>query len=629
MQISGRDSNRYQTFTRRAALLAGIQGIAFVALAGRMYYLQVLKTDQYRMLAEENRVSMRLLAPLRGNIVDRFGRPLASNKQNYRVMLISEQTSDVEETLNRLSRIVEIDEFRKRRILRDIARSPRFMPVTVAEGLTWEQFAQVNINEPDLAGILPDVGETRDYPYGEEFAHILGYVAAVSDRDLEKEPREAHRLLKLPGFRIGKEGIERTYDRHLRGTPGSSQVEVNAYGRVIRELAKDPGKPGQELVLTLDLDVQRFAWERVKGESASAVVMDVHSGDIISIVSAPAYNPNLFNMGYPTAEYKKLLESQYLPLLNKPLAGMYPPGSTFKMVVAMAAVEAGIEPSQRVHCPGHYSLGSHDFHCWKRGGHGAMNMHDAIKYSCDVYFYDVARRIGINAIAEMSRKFGLGQTYNFEVPGEKAGLVPTPEWKRAARGEVWHQGETVIAGIGQGYLLTTPLQLAVMTARIANGGHSVIPHITRAIGGELLPLPPSKPLGVSERALQVAQAGMNGVTNEPGGTAYRHRIPDPGMELAGKTGTAQVRRISRAERATGVIRNEDLEWRQRDHALYVCYAPVHEPRYAMSVVVEHGGSGSGAAAPIARDIMHEVLLRNPGGPQARRPETGSGTEEAG
>ncbi len=628
MQISGRDSNRYQTFTRRAALLAGIQGVAFVALAGRMYYLQVLKTDQYRMLAEENRVSMRLLAPLRGNIVDRFGRVLASNRQNYRAMLISEQTPDVEATLERLSRIVEIDDFTRKRILRDIGRSPRFMPVTVAEDLSWDQFAQVNINEPDLAGILPDVGETRDYPYAEEFAHVLGYVAAVSEKDLE-EAREEQPLLKLPGFRIGKEGIEKTYDRELRGVPGSSHVEVNAYGRVIRELAKDPGKPGAEVVLTLDLDIQRFAWDRLKGESASAVVMDIHSGDIVSIVSAPAYDPNQFNMGYGTAAYKELLDSPYLPLMNKSLAGMYPPGSTFKMVVAMAAVEAGMDPSHRVVCPGHYSLGSHDFHCWKKGGHGAVNMHDAIKHSCDVYFYDTAKRIGIDAIADMARKFGLGQTYDFEVPGEKAGLVPTPEWKRGAKGEVWHQGETVIAGIGQGYLLATPLQLAVMTARIANGGLAVQPRLTRAIGGELLQVKPPQPVGVSERAIAIAQGGMNGVSNEPGGTAYRSRIPDPGMELAGKTGTAQVRRISRAERLSGVLKNEDLEWRQRDHALFVCFAPYDAPRYAMSVVIEHGGSGSGAAAPVARDIMREVLIRNPVRPQARTPAGGPGSSREG
>lgn len=628
MQINGRDSNRYQTFTRRAALLAGIQGIAFVALAGRMYYLQVLKTDQYRMLAEENRVSMRLLAPLRGDVVDRFGRVLASNRQNYRAMLISEQTPDVEATLARLSRIVEIDDFTRKRIMRDIARSPRFMPVTVAEDLSWDQFAQVNINEPDLAGILPDVGETRDYPYAEEFAHVLGYVAAVSEKDLN-EAREEQPLLKLPGFRIGKEGIEKTYDRELRGVAGSSHVEVNAYGRVIRELAKDTGKPGSEVVLTLDLDVQRFAWDRLKGESASAVVMDIHSGDIVSLVSAPAYDPNQFNMGYGTAAYKELLDSPYLPLMNKSLAGMYPPGSTFKMVVAMAAVEAGISPSHRVVCPGHYSLGNHDFHCWKKGGHGAVDMHNAIKHSCDVFFYDTAKRIGIDAIAAMARKFGLGQTYDFEVPGEKGGLVPTPEWKRGAKGEVWHQGETVIAGIGQGYLLTTPLQLAVMTARIANGGLDVKPRLTRAIGGELLQVKAPQPVGVSEAAIAIAQAGMNGVSNEPGGTAYRSRIPEPGMELAGKTGTAQVRRISRAERLTGVLKNEDLEWRQRDHALFVCFAPYDAPRYALSVVIEHGGSGSGAAAPVARDIMREVLTRNPVRPQAKTPGGGPNSSRAG
>ena len=327
-------------------------------------------------------------------------------------------------------------------------------------------------------------------------------------------------------------------------------------------------------------------------------------------------------MGYGTAEYKALLESPYLPLMNKALAGMYPPGSTFKMVVAMAAVEAGIDPSHRVVCPGHYSLGSHDFHCWKKGGHGALNMHEAIKHSCDVYFYDTAKRIGIEAVADMAKRFGLGETYGFEVPGEKPGLVPTPGWKRAVKGEVWHPGETVIAGIGQGYLLATPLQLAVMTARIANGGYAIQPRITRAIGGNLLPIPEPKLIGVSEQAIRVVQGGMNGVSNEIGGTAYRSRIAEPGMELAGKTGTAQVRRISRAERLSGVLKNEALEWRQRDHALFVCFAPVDEPRYALSVVIEHGGSGSGAAAPVARDIMHEVLKRNPPRPQAGNPPGG-------
>tara|TARA_R110002110_G_scaffold3104_9_gene15923 strand:+ start:2117 stop:4000 length:1884 start_codon:yes stop_codon:yes gene_type:complete len=621
MQISGRDRSRYQTFTRRAALLAGAQGLAFVVLAGRMYYLQVLKSDQYSMLAEENRVSMRLIAPLRGNIVDRFGRVLASNRQNYRAMLISEQTPDVPATLARLSRIVEIDDFTRKRILRDIKRSPRFMPVTVAEDLSWDQFAQVNINEPDLAGIQPDVGETRHYPYGEELAHILGYVAAVSEQDLE-EARGDQPLLKLPGFRIGKEGIEKTYDRELRGLAGSSHVEVNAYGRVIRELSKDPGKAGSEVVLTLDMDIQRFAWNRLKGESASSVVLDIHTGDVISFVSAPAYDPNLFNMGLSTQQWASLVENPHKPLINKALAGMYPPGSTFKMIVAMAAMKAGIDPKHRVVCPGYYSLGGHDFYCWKKGGHGALDMHNGIKQSCDVFFYDTAKRIGIDAIADMAKQFGLGSVYGFEVPGEKPGLVPTPAWKRAVKGEPWHQGETVIAGIGQGYLLATPLQLAVMAARIANGGLAIVPRLTRAIGGELQPVPQPPRVDISPEAISVVQGGMNGVSNEIGGTAYRSRIVEAGMELAGKTGTAQVRRISRAERQSGVLKNEDLEWRRRDHALFVCFAPVQAPRYAMSVVIEHGGSGSGAAAPVARDIMREVLLRSPGPPQATVPPGG-------
>ncbi len=453
MQISGRDSNRYQTFTRRAALLAGVQGVAFIALAGRMYYLQVLKTDQYRMLAEENRVSMRLLAPLRGDVVDRFGRVLASNRQNYRAMLISEQTPDVEETLERLSRIVEIDDFTRKRIMRDIGRSPRFMPVTVAEDLSWDQFAQVNINEPDLAGILPDVGETRDYPYAEEFAHVLGYVAAVSEKDLE-EAREEQPLLKLPGFRIGKEGIEKTYDRELRGVPGSSHVEVNAYGRVIRELAKDPGKP-----------------RRRSGADARSRRAAVRLGAAQGRVGQRRRDGHSFGR-HRFARLRARLRSEPVQhgLRHGRLQGASgkPLSAADEQVACTACIRrvppsrwslrwrrwrAGIEPSHRVVCPGHYSLGNHVFHCWKKGGHGAVNMHDAIKHSCDVFFYDTAKRIGIDAIAEMAKKFGLGQTYDFEVPGEKAGLVPTPEWKRGAKGEVWHQGETVIAGIGQGYLL--------------------------------------------------------------------------------------------------------------------------------------------------------------------------------
>ena len=610
MQFDNRDNSRYHTFTRRAALLGGAQALAFATLAGRMYYLQVLKSDEYRMLAEENRINVRLLAPLRGKIVDRFGRVLASNRQNYRAVMIPEQTDNIEETLDRLSHIVEITDYDRKKIMRDVKRSPRFLPITVAEDLTWDQFARVNVNEPDLPGVQPDVGETRHYPYGEELAHVVGYVSAVSEKELQAADGDEP-ILRLPGFRTGKQGIEKTFDDKLRGVPGSSHVEVNAYGRVIRELSKDPGQPGKEIVLTLDMEIQELAWNRMKGESASAVVMDIHSGDVLAFISTPAFDSNKFNMGYSTADYKALLDNNHLPLVNKALAGLYPPGSTFKPVVAMAAVDAGINPRETVFCPGYYKLGDSVFHCWRHGGHGNMNMHDAIKHSCDVYFYDVAKRIGIEKIAEMATRFGLGQTYDFDIPGAREGLVPTPGWKRAIKGEGWHQGETLIAGIGQGYLLASPLQLAVMVSRLANGGKAVVPRITRAVGGELIHPVEAPPIEVSQKGITIAQGGMDGVMNEIGGTAWRSRIPDEGMHMAGKTGTAQVRRISRAERASGVLKNEDLAWRQRDHALFICFAPVHAPKYAMSVVVEHGGSGSGVAAPIAHDIMYEVLKRDP------------------
>ncbi|MDR3500479.1 MAG: penicillin-binding protein 2 [Parvibaculum sp.] len=625
MQVDGRDNSRYKTFTRRAIMLGSAQAGAFALLAGRMYYLQIMKTDEYRMLAEENRINVRLLAPLRGRIVDRYGTVLASNRQNYRAVLIAEQTPDIQETLDKLSRIVSITPYDRKKIMRDIARSPRFMPVTVSEDLTWEQFAQVNINEPDLPGVQPDVGETRHYPFAGELAHVVGYVGPVADKDMAGEDGD-NPLLKLPGFRIGKSGIEKTYDAPLRGTAGASHVEVNAYGRVIRELSKDPGKPGSEIVLTLDMDIQKFACERLKDESASAVVMDIHNGDIISFVSTPGFDPNDFNMGLSQDQWNALVNNPYKPLTNKAIAGLYPPGSTFKTVTAIAALEAGIDPNRTVTCTGKYAFGDHYFHCWKKDGHGSVGMHDGIKHSCDIYFYDTARRIGIDAIEKVARQFGLGETYNLEIPGEKAGVVPSRDWKRAVTGVSWQQGETLITGIGQGYLLTTPLQLAVLASRIANGGYAVKPRLTRAIGGDLLPVPEAPKMDINPEWIKIVQSGMNGVSNEAGGTAFRSRIPDVGFELAGKTGSAQVRRITMAERDSGVRKNETLEWRLRDHALFICFAPVAEPKYAMSLVIEHGGSGSGAAAPAARDIMLEVEKRNLARPQAYVPGS-RGTEE--
>jgi len=620
MALDDRDADKQKLFTRRAAIIGGGQVALFTVLAGRMYYLQVIESQQYEILAEENRVNVRLLPPLRGEIVDRFGEKLASNRQNFRVVLIPEQTDDVEATLDKLAEIISISDRTRKRVLREVRQKRGFVPLTVAENLEWEAFAETNIHTPDLPGIQPEVGDTRHYPYGEDLAHVVGYVAAVTDRDLEGADDP---LLQLPGFRVGRSGVERLLEQELRGRAGNSRVEVNAFGRVIRELAKDPGTPGDEVVLTLDMDIQRYATERVRGESASVVVMDVLTGELVAIVSAPGFDPNLFNIGLSQAEWDGLTNNELNPLVNKTLAGQYPPGSTFKMVVALAALEAGvISPYRTIRCGGKVTLGNHDFHCWKRGGHGPMNMTDAIKHSCNVYFYEVGKRVGIDKIEAMARRFGLGDRLAVDMAGEKSGLVPSRGWKRATTGISWQQGETLNASIGQGYVLTTPLQLATMAARIANGGSAVRPWLVRSVGGQVRPMPQAIPMGIPPEHMKIIHQGMDEVVNVAGGTAFRSRLPLDDLAMAGKTGTALVRRISREERARGVLKNEELPWRFRDHALFVGYGPVSNPRYAISVIVDHGGGGSRAAAPVAKDIMTRVLTRDPVTLSAYEPSVG-------
>ncbi len=624
------DQGRYRTFTRRALLLGGVQGALLSTLAARMYYLQVVEAERYKVLAEENRINLRLLPPPRGRILDRYGLPMALNDHNYRVVVVAEQTPSLDDTLALLGQIVPITEVDRARVWRERRRNRAFVPITVRENLNWEQVARIEVNAPDLPGVSIEVGQSREYPYGGSASHILGYVAAVSERELTGDP-----LLELPGFRIGKSGVERQYDELLRGSAGNSQVEVNAVGRIIRELARDEGQPGLDLHTTIDIGLQQFVQQRLTSElSASAVVIDVSSGEILAMGSTPSYDPSAFGRGLTSSEWQALINDPLHPLTNKAIAGQYPPGSTFKMIVALAALEAGIDPGYSVFCPGHMSLGSARFHCWKRGGHGRMAMIDGIKHSCDVYFYDIARKVGIDAIATMARRLGLGHVDGIDLPGERPGLMPDSAWKKATLGESWYPGETLVAGIGQGFITATPLQLATMMARLANGGHEVVPHVLRkgpADPAEDWPILPSAAdlgsiepaagpvvglagspfpsLGLSEAHLKIVLEGMNRVSNDPTGTAYRGRIDIPGMELGGKTGSAQVRRITMAERLTGVKKNEDLPWNQRDHALFVAFAPVAAPRYAVSVVVEHGGSGAKAAAPIARDILIEAQTR--------------------
>jgi penicillin-binding protein 2 len=613
-----RDTDRAKMFGRRAAALGLAKLGLFGILAGRMYYLQVVEGSRYATLADENRINIRLLPPPRGRILDRFGEPLADNEINYRALIVAEDTGKaggMEATLERLAQIVDISPKDIQRVLRDSKRRRSFVPIKVVENLTWEEVARIQVNSPDLPGIDIDVGQSRNYPNRETLAHVLGYVAQVSESDLTGDP-----LLELPGFRIGKAGVEKVHDLALRGAGGTSQVEVNALGRVKRELERKEGEPGAEIHLTIDLELQRYVEERVGEESAAVVVLDVHTGEILAMSSQPGFDPNAFNKGLTTAYWKQLVGNEKSPLINKAVVGQYPPGSTFKMVVALAALEAGvISPDQTVFCNGVTELGNARFHCWKKWGHGHMNLHEAIEQSCDVYFYEIAKRLGIDRIAEMARRFGLGETPELDLPGARAGVMPTRDWKLATIGQPWQRGETLIAGIGQGYVLTTPLQLAVMTARLVNGGMAVQPHLTSRVGGAPVERPEPAALDVSANSLKLIAEAMSAVVNGPKGTARASNIEDETLAMGGKTGTAQVRRISKSERDTRVLKNEELEWRERDHALFVGYAPVGAPRFAVSVIVEHGGSGSTAAAPIARDVLLEVQRRNSSTPTAALP----------
>jgi penicillin-binding protein 2 len=612
-----RDQDRYQAFTRRAILLGGGKLALFSALLGRMYYLQVVEADRYRTLADDNRINLRLLAPLRGRILDRNGVEIAANQQNYRLIIVSERNPDVEGTLDRIAKIITLEDHDRRRVLRAKKRNRSFVPVTIRENLDWEEVARIEINSPDLPGVHIEVGQTRWYPYAETAAHLIGYVGAVSEAELNGDP-----VLELPSFRVGKNGIERLHEERLRGRAGRSEVEVNAIGRVIRELSRNEGLPGDQVSLTIDMKLQAFAHKRIGSESAAVVVMDVNNGEVLTLASAPSFDPHAFNTGITTEYWRELTANVRAPLTNKAIAGQYAPGSTFKMIVAMAALDAGIVGSDHVvRCIGHTRLGNVKFHCWKRGGHGWVDMQTALQQSCDTYFYDIARRTGVERIAVMARRFGLGAPLGIDLPGEKSGVVPTKGWKLAVVGQPWQLGETLVTGIGQGFVLTTPLQLAVMVARIANGGRAVVPRLAvRDDGEELPPAADSWPaIRVSHGALDAVRRGMFAVSNTPRGTAYRSRIKRKGWEIAGKTGTSQVRRITMAERGRGVLKNHQRPWRERDHALFVAYAPATEPRYAIAVIVEHGGGGSKAAAPIAHDVMTETLKRDP----ARKRLTGA------
>jgi penicillin-binding protein 2 len=608
------EKDKSKFFGRRAAFLAGGKLLLLSALAGRMYQLQVLQSEQFALMSEDNSISQRWVEPPRGRILDRFGRLLADNEQNYRVQIVREKAGDLEALLAKLQRFVPMTGADKAAFLKQSKKVRVFDPLTLRDNLSWNQVAAIELNMPDLPGVGIDVGQRRRYIQGTMSAHVLGYVAAPAEDEVQGEA-----LLQLPDARIGKSGIERQYEEALRGKAGIKYLEVNALGRIVDEKRDKPHEPipataGQDVVVALDSDLQRFTQVRLSRErSASAVLMDVRTGDVLALGRWPSFDPGMFTRGITQREWQSLTNDELKPLANKAIAGQYAPGSTFKMVVALAALKAGVSPRDGAFCTSVLQLGTSRFHCWKRGGHGTMDMVNGLKHSCDVYFYETARKVGIDKIAEMAHLLGLGQVTGIDLPGEKPGLIPDSQWKFATFAEKWQPGETLVAGIGQGFITTTPLQLALMTARMANGGVGIVPRMKREAIAPTAGDPEGTygpPLDIPAEHLAIVLDGMNRVTNEEGGTAYRARIDVPGMEMAGKTGTAQVRRITLRERQTGVRKNEEKPWEERDHALFVGFAPVRAPRYAVAVVVDHGGGGSKVAAPIARDILLEAQRRD-------------------
>ena len=609
-------NERQGVFHRRAVLLGAFAGLGVTALGSRLAYLQLFQTQRYEKLATSNQFNFKLAPAPRGVIVDRNGAVLAANRPNFRLMVARDKGMDTEATLKTLANFVPLDDARQRRLLKDIHAAPKRAPVPVMEDMSWEQFSAINVRAPELPGVTADVGEVRVYPHGGAFAHVIGYVAKVNKEDIDDTPSPEPIMLH-PGFRIGKQGVEKALDVRLRGKPGAHKVEVDANGR---EVGHDtdgdiPAVPGDEVQLTLDVDIQNRALEVFGEESGGAVMMDCRTGDILCMTSAPSFDANRFVRGLTGAEYRALAGYERKPLLDKCLSGLYPPGSTFKTMTALAILMAGISPEDRVGCGGGMNFGGRYFHCHKRGGHGSQNLHEAIKNSCDTYFYSMSLRVGPDRIAQAARAFGLGQTFDIGIPGQKKGIVPDPAWKKRyfKKNEAmqpWWPGENLSYAIGQGYLQVNALQLAVMTARLANADYKALnPRLIKSVGGKELPRGSDAPdLAFPREHIDRVRAGMAAVTDQSqGGTAWRNSQLGLGdILMAGKTGTAQVRNYD-----SGGSRGKGGTWGLRDHGLFVAFAPIDAPRYALAVIVQHGMGGSTAAAPRAREIMRTALLKDP------------------
>ncbi len=606
-------NERQSVFHRRAFLLGGFAGVGIVVLGGRLTQLQVIEATRYQTLSSSNQFHFRLTPPPRGRIIDRNGIEIASNRPEFSILLQRDVVKDVNATLDKVATLIPITDSKRRQILRDMDDTPLSSPVAIATDLSWDEFSRVNVRTPELPGVTAELGEARFYPYPGAFSHVIGYVSKVSAEDLKAAGDDPPPLLEHPGFRIGKQGVEKALDLQLRGRAGGRKVEVDSIGRVIREVSDGDVKPvaGDTVQLTLDADIQNRALEVLGEQSGAAVMLDCRTGDILCLVSNPSFDANQFVKGVPASEYQALATYDHKPLFNKALTANYAPGSTFKTMVTLAALEMGYDPKTVHVCNRAWTLGNHTFHC--DHVHGALDMRGAIKISCDVYFFQVAMAVGPDRIAAMARQFGLGSVFDIGIPGQKPGIVPDTAWKAAhvPHDPKWHPGDTPSVGIGQGYVSINALQSATMCARIANGGKAVQPRLIHSVGTEISAQAPAPEAAVAPEHMAFLQSAMTGVVNEPGGTAFTSgscKLNLGPVVMAGKSGTAQAHTYAAGSHGAHGAKGE---WDLRDHAWFIAYAPADDPRYAISVLVEHGGFGAETSAPIAREIMKVALLKDP------------------
>lgn len=609
-------NERQGTFHRRAFLLGGFAGLGLLALGGRLAHLQLIETQRYEKLSASNQFNFKLTPPPRGLIVDRNGVVLASNRPNFRLMVARDKGVDPADTLKTLAEFVPLDDDRQARLTRTILAAPMRSPVQIMEDMSWDQFSAINIRAPELPGVTADMGEVRVYPYGGAFAHVIGYVAKVNREDITSTGPNSDPILLNPGFRIGKQGVEKAFDLQLRGKPGAQKVEVDASGHEVSADPKGdiPATPGALIELTLDADIQNRAMEIFGDQSGAAVMMDCRNGDILCLFSGPSFDANRFVRGLTVAEYSALARYERKPLFNKALTATYPPGSTFKTMVALAALENGYDRKTVHVCNRAWPWGGRVWHCDQ--AHGAQTLHTAIATSCDIYFYQCALAIGPDKIAETARKFGLGEIFDIGIPGQKPGLMPDRAYKkrRFPKDPVWHRGETPSMGIGQGYTHLNTLQLCVQVARLANGRKALHPRLVKSING--IPQPSGAAFGdlpFDPEHIDFVRNSMGAVTGANGEhipQATGAGLADMGLgslRMAGKSGTAQAFNYTNGlgqHGATG-------EWKQRDHAWFIAFAPYDDPRYAISVLVEHGGFGSSTSGPRARELLRVAILKDP------------------